>query len=118
MFQYNGAMPPRTRTASKGHRSTTGSRNPVGGPELGYRDFGLLLLFAAAGILYRPALVLALLYALARAVAIFFQSGFLLRLRVRLALLPRERVRRWLLAAGLVGTGALLLWMFSVAAGS
>ncbi len=117
MFQYNGAMPPGTRTSSRGRRAASGSRGQAGGPELPHRDFGILLLGAAAGILYRPALVLVLVYALVRAVSLFIKSGFLLSLRVRLQLLPRERVRRWLLAVGLAGAATLLIWVFAVASG-
>jgi hypothetical protein len=79
--------------------------------ERSYRDFGLLLLLAAAGVLYRPALALALLFGLWRLIARLLRPENLYRMRYRLERLPRERVRRWLVIAGITGSAVLLAWL-------
>lgn len=81
------------------------------------RDFALLLLIAAAGILFRPALLFALLYALIWFFTKFPDSRWMVWLRARLARLHREQARRGLIYIGTAGILLLLLWLYLGASG-
>jgi len=81
--------------------------------ESSYRDFGLLLLLAAAGVLYRPALAVALLFGLWRLLARLLRPEIRSRMRYRLERLPRAQVRLWLVIAGITGLAILLVWLIA-----
>ena len=104
-------MPDKRRSRLRSNAARSSSQPATN--ESSYRDFGLLLLLAAAGVLYRPALVVALLFGLWRLLARLMRPEILSRLRYRLQRLPREQVRRWLVIAGLTGSAVLLVWLIA-----